>query len=80
MNSENENFNGVITFNNSYHVFKAEKALSKQFSVGTIPGPREISPNCGVALAFYYRQEEQVQQMLIDSALKYEGIFQYDIK
>ncbi|SDF59381.1 DUF3343 domain-containing protein [Sporolituus thermophilus] len=42
---------GIITFYSSQHAVQAEKVLAREgFTVELIPGPKDISPNCGVAL------------------------------
>jgi hypothetical protein len=44
-------FDGLVTFFASLHAMRAEKVLKKHdFDCLLIPGPREISPHCGVAL------------------------------
>ena len=48
-----EEMDGLISFYASHHAIRAEKVLVEAgFLVALIPGPRELSPNCGVALPF----------------------------
>jgi len=55
---------GVITFFSSQQVMRAEKLLKKNgFEVMLIPGPREISPNCGTALCFEYEKEKEIRSI-----------------
>jgi hypothetical protein len=44
-----------------------------------VPGPREVSPNCGVAVAFVWEQEPEVAQTLRDSKIRFEAIHRYDL-
>ena len=54
---------GVVTFFSSQHAIRAEETLKeKGYEVSLMAGPKEISPNCGVALQFQpqYRDEKDV--------------------
>ncbi len=42
-----------------------------------VPGPREVSPNCGVAVAFVWEDEPEVVQALNDSKIRFEAIHRY---
>jgi hypothetical protein len=44
-----------------------------------VPGPREVSPNCGVAVAFAWEDEPQVAQVLTDSKIRYEAIHRFEL-
>jgi hypothetical protein len=44
-----------------------------------VPGPREVSPNCGVAVAFIWEDEPEVSQALEDSKIRYEAIHRYEL-
>lgn len=69
---------GVITFYSSIHVFKAEKKLKLEgLEVMLIPGPREISPNCGTALCFDYDKKEEAGQILNKEKIVFEKIHFY---
>ncbi len=69
---------GVITFFSSQQVIKAERVLKyKNIAVETIPGPREISPNCGIALCFYYKHKDIVISLLDDSKVLFEEVHYY---
>ncbi len=69
---------GVITFFSSQQVMKAEKLLkSKGYEILVIPGPREISPNCGVALCFDYGKRNEIKKFLDNEKLIYEKIHYY---
>jgi hypothetical protein len=69
---------GVITFFASQQVMKAEKVLKKNgFNIMLIPGPREISPNCGTALCFEYEKEKETRSILKKNKIVFEAIHYY---
>lgn len=69
---------GVITFFSSQQVMRAEKVLKKNgFHVMLIPGPREISPNCGTALCFEYEKEKEIRSTLKKNKAVFEAIHYY---
>ena len=69
---------GVITFYSSQNAMQGEKVLQKAgFQVKLIPGPKEISPNCGVALQFDYALKEKIEENLKKQNVKYEAIHLY---
>ena len=71
-------FDGLVTFFASHHAMRAEKVLKKSgFRVALVRGPREISPNCGVAMQFEYRCAEQVRDVLARNKVQIEAIHQY---
>lgn len=73
--------NGIVTFYSSSHAVHAEKVLKKAgFEVELIPGPKEISPNCGVALKYDYSFTGPVQETLDYAGVTYEACHQYTVK
>jgi len=69
---------GVVTFFSSHHALRAESVLKKgEQPVRLVPGPREISPNCGVALRFDYSARDLVARLLSDSSVQIEAIHFY---
>jgi len=69
---------GVVTFFSSHHAMQAEKVLQNaEFEVKLIPGPKEISPNCGVALQFDYQSKEKIEDVLQNKNVKYEAVHLY---
>ena len=46
-------------------------------SVKLIPGPREISPNCGTALRFDYKDKDLVETIFNDKKVNFEQIVFY---
>lgn len=69
---------GLVTFFASHHAMRAEKILKKNgLRVALVPGPREISPNCGVALQFEYRCLDQVRDLLAHNKVQMEAIHRY---
>ena len=65
-------------FFGSYHAMRAESLLRKSGRPAVlIPGPREISPNCGVALRFDHHQKEEVQELFDRGFVQYESFHYY---
>lgn len=57
---------------------QGEKVLKDaDFLVKLIPGPKEISPNCGVALQFDYNLKEKVIAILENKKVKFEAVHLY---
>jgi Putative Se/S carrier protein-like len=44
-----------------------------------VPGPREVSPNCGVAVAFVWEDEPRVAEALRESKIRFEAIHRYEL-
>ena len=69
---------GLVTFFASHHAIRAEKVLgSVEFEVELIPGPKELSPNCGVALRIEYDQRDDVRTHLDDKKVQVDDIIRY---
>lgn len=69
---------GIITFFGSYHAMRAERVLGAAgMAVELIPGPRDLSPNCGVALAFSFRRREEAAAILQQQGVLFEAIHPY---
>ncbi len=72
---------GVITFFGSHHALKAEGVLKKHgIEAVLIPGPREISPNCGVAVRFDYTKKDEAVRLFTEYFIHYEDIHHYPEK
>jgi hypothetical protein len=66
---------GLISFFGSYHAIRAETMLKRSgFAAQLIPGPKELSPNCGVALRFQYAQRDDVLAVLAAKNVKIDGV------
>ena len=71
---------GIITFFSSQHAVHAEKILKHNgFQVELIPGPKEISPNCGVALRYDYQLTETVKPLLTAANVTFEAFHRYNL-
>lgn len=69
---------GLISFFGSYHAMRAETMLSRSgFVAKLVPGPKELSPNCGVAVRFEYRQRENVLELLAAKKVQIEAVHHY---
>jgi hypothetical protein len=73
-----ENVDGLISFFASHHALRAETLLKRNgLAAQLIPGPRELSPNCGVALRFDYAERENVVTILAAKSVRIDGIHLY---
>lgn len=69
---------GLITFFASHHAIRADKVLAESgFEVKLIPGPKELSPNCGTALRFRYDEREAAEEVLTTSKVRVDEIIRY---
>jgi len=73
-----EPLDGLLTFFGSYHALRAESVLKKAgHVVRLVPGPRAISPNCGVALRFAHERKEETAVILKQSLVQFEAMHHY---
>lgn len=64
---------GVITFFASHHAMRAERVLrAAGLEVRLIPGPRELSPSCGVALRFACERQAEATRLLAEARVEVE--------
>ena len=71
----------IITFFTVHQALRAEKVLMEAgFAISMIPVPREISSDCGVALAFECEEEEKVKKILESNLVKIESIHHLERK
>ncbi len=69
---------GLISFFASHHAIRAEAVLKRNgLVVQLIPGPKDLSPNCGVALRFEYALRENVLAMLAAKSVRIDGVHFY---
>lgn len=81
MTEQVDGLDGLVTFYASHHAVRAEKALSRGgYRALLVPGPREISPNCGVAMQFEYQHADAVHDLLIRDKVQIEAIHHYQIE
>ena len=71
---------GVVSFFASEHAMRAERMLQRaDLPARLVPGPREVSPNCGVAVAFVWEDEERVKKALEESKIRYEAVHHFEL-
>ena len=69
---------GLISFFASHYALRAEILLTRDgLAAQLIPGPRDLSPNCGVAVRFEYAQRERVTQLLAARRVQIDGLHVY---
>lgn len=54
----------VISFESTHHAIQTEGRLKKEFSIETIPTPREISASCGLSIKFSLETFSEVMKAL----------------
>ena len=65
----------IITFFTVHQALRAEKVLMEAgFKISMIPVPRELSSDCGIALAFACEEEMKVKAVLDSNTVKTECI------
>lgn len=70
----------MVSFFASEHAMRAERAFERAgLPARLVPGPREVSPNCGVAVAFLWEQEPLVGETLTTAGIRYEAIHRYEL-
>jgi len=71
----------IITFFTVHQALRAEKVLMEEgLKITMIPVPREISSDCGVALAFACGDEMRVKAVLDSNTVKIECIHHLERK
>jgi hypothetical protein len=69
---------GLISFFASHYAIRAEMVLRRNgLASRLIPGPKDLSPNCGVALRFQYAQRENVLAILAAQKVQVDGVHKY---
>lgn len=73
-----EVLDGLLSFFASHHAIRAEKVLADAgMTVRLIPGPKDLSPNCGVALRFVYAEHEAAMALLADNRVTVDEVQEY---
>jgi hypothetical protein len=71
---------GVVSFFASEHAMRAERVLERaDLPARLVPGPREVSPNCGVAVAFRWEDEAKVEEALQSKKIRFESIHRFEL-
>ena len=71
--------NVIIRFQSAHQALKAEKALkSCSLRCRMIPIPRNLSPDCGIALQIACELKEQAEAALLDKCIQFEGFYDLD--
>lgn len=69
---------GLITFFASHYALRAETVLKRGgFAAKLIAGPRDLSPNCGVALRFEYGRREPALALLDAQRVRIDGVHRF---
>jgi hypothetical protein len=69
---------GLLTFFASHHAIRAEKILRQAgFAAELIPGPKELSPNCGTAVRFEYDRRDEALPVLTAGHVEVDEVHAY---
>jgi hypothetical protein len=69
---------GLISFFASHYAIRAEAVLKRNgLAAQLIPGPKDLSPNCGVALRFDYAMREDAVALLAAKNVRIDGVHFY---
>ena len=69
---------GLVTFFASHHAIRAEKVLTAAgLTVRLIAGPKDLSPNCGVALRIRIEDREAVVEHLAEANVEVDSVIPY---
>jgi Protein of unknown function (DUF3343) len=73
-----EPLDGLISFFGSHHALRADTVLRRAgFASKLVPGPKELSPNCGVAVRFAHALEDRVVALLQENRVQIERTHYY---
>ena len=68
--------NIIVRFNSPHQALKAEKTLMNcDLKCKMIPIPKELSPDCGIALQVNSELKQLVEVALVDNSIEYEGFY-----
>ena len=78
MGGQESRMDGLITFFASHYALRAETVLQRGgLPAKLIAGPRDLSPNCGVALRFEYAQRERALGLLDEQSVRIDGVHRF---
>ncbi len=73
-----DELDGLLTFFASHHAIRAEKTLrTAGLAASLIPGPKQLSPNCGVAVRFEYVREQEALSLLEAKHVQVDEVQEY---
>lgn len=71
-------FDGLLSFVSSHYAIRANTVLKRaDIKSELIPGPKELSPNCGVALRIEYSRREEIEKVLAAKKVQIDEIHFY---
>jgi hypothetical protein len=69
---------GLLTFFASHHAIRADKTLRDAgLESQLIPGPKELSPNCGTAVRFEFSTRERALALLAERNVEVDEVHPY---
>lgn len=72
---------GLISFFSSHHAIRAETLLKRSgMAARLVPGPKELSPNCGVAVRFELSERENALSVLTANRVRIDSVHPYQAR
>ncbi|OFW64103.1 MAG: hypothetical protein A2135_01180 [Actinobacteria bacterium RBG_16_67_15] len=69
---------GLFTFFASHHAIRADKTLRDAgMESALIAGPKELSPNCGTAVRFDFRERDRALALLATKHVEVDAVHPY---
>lgn len=69
---------GLLTFFASHHAIRADKTLRDAGLLSQlVPGPKELSPNCGTAVRFVFADRERALALLTANHVEVDEVHPY---
>lgn len=76
-----QTLDGLVSFFSSHYAIRANTLLTRAgICSELIPGPKELSPNCGVALRIAYDYREEVRGILREKKVEIDAIQYYQLR
>lgn len=73
-----DTLDGLISFYASRHAIRADKTLrGAGLATELIPGPKDLSPNCGVALRFEMDRRDTALALLEEAHVEIDEVHRY---
>lgn len=69
---------GLLTFSASHHAIRADKVLTAAgMTTRLVPGPKDLSPNCGTAVRFEHDRRDLALEVLSAKNVEIDSVMEY---
>lgn len=77
---EKDNTFLILTFDSTHHAMRAESVLKdNEFSIKTIPTPRDITLSCGIAIRANILDKEKIIHLYNEKKLDFKNLYEISI-